>query len=95
MILKRAAPAQLDQTHGRQDRSRARISSDDLVHGTPVLDVKPYVFAEPTLDAIVQQRRSKFYATAAELRRAIEQMLVLDICSLHQGRGSIAEAQRF
>lgn len=93
--------------------------------GTPVLDVKPYVFADhvngyvcppwvndaldaerrvefseqasAALERIVKQRRSKFYATAAELRSAIEQMLVLDIRSVHQGRGAGAsgEAQLF
>jgi hypothetical protein len=106
-------------------RRSVDISGHDLVNGTPVLDVKPYVFADhvdgyvcppwvnDTLDAdrrvefseqaseaierIVKQRRSKFYATAAELRSAIEQMLVLDIRSVHQGRGagSGGEAQLF
>lgn len=112
--------------HGNFLRSRTiDISGHDLVQGTPVLDVKPYVFADyvdgyrcpswvndvldaerrvefsdqasEELERIVKQRRSKFYSVVADLRGAIEQMLVLDIRSVHQGRGAGAsgEAQRF
>lgn len=99
------------------------ISGHDLVNGTPVLDIKPYVFADhiadyecppwvndvleadrrvefsdaaqDALETIARQRRSKFYTTVDDLRHAIEQMLVLDIRSVHQGRGHSAEDQRF
>ncbi|TYZ69193.1 hypothetical protein PybrP1_004164 [[Pythium] brassicae (nom. inval.)] len=99
------------------------ISGHDLVDGTPVLDVKPYTFADcvPThtcpewvsdsvdlarrvefsapaaraLDEVVRLGRSRFYQHASDLRAAITQTLVLDIRSVHQGRGHAVADQRF
>ncbi|KAI9921407.1 hypothetical protein PsorP6_000390 [Peronosclerospora sorghi] len=100
------------------------ISGHDLVHGTPVLDVKPYVPADyvpgyvvpnwVATDSDVSARRveftpealasladlvdadlSSFYSTQTDLKTAIEQMLVLDIRSVHQGRGHAAASQQF
>ncbi|CAH0493964.1 unnamed protein product [Peronospora farinosa] len=100
------------------------ISGHDLVDGTPVLDVKPYVpadnvlgyvvpdwvaaetdviarpvefMAEATasLTELVDAKLSSFYSNVADLKTAIEQMLVLDIRSVHQGRGQTAAAQQF
>ncbi|CAI5730322.1 unnamed protein product [Hyaloperonospora brassicae] len=100
------------------------ISGHDLVHGTPVLDVKPYVPADcvsahvvpdwvaadtdvrarpvefsrdamASLTDLVEAKLSSFYSDVADLKAAIEQMLVLDIRSVHQGRGQAAETQQF
>ncbi|KAG7385219.1 hypothetical protein PHYBOEH_009111 [Phytophthora boehmeriae] len=100
------------------------ISGHDLVNGTPVLDVKPYVPADyipgyivpdwvaaetdvasrpveftpeatAALTDLVDTKTSSFYSNVADLRTAIEQMLVLDIRSVHQGRGQVAETQQF
>ncbi|TDH73578.1 hypothetical protein CCR75_003779 [Bremia lactucae] len=106
-----------------QDRY-IEISGHDLVSGTPVLDVKPYVPADHvsgyvvpdwvaaetdvtlrtvdfTLEAmaslteLINAKLSLFYETVTELRTAIEQMLILDIRSVHQGRGKAAKTQQF
>ncbi|CAH0480264.1 unnamed protein product [Peronospora belbahrii] len=100
------------------------ISGHDLVNGTPVLDVKPYVPADNVLDHIipdwvaadtdviarpvefmpeatvsltelVNANLSSFYSNVVDLKTAIEQMLVLDIRSVHQGRGKATETQQF
>lgn len=100
------------------------ISGHDLVNGTPVLDVKPYVpadnvlgyavpnwvatendvaarFVEFTPEAtanltkLVDAKLSSFYSTVTDMKSAIEQMLALDIRSVHQGRGQAAETQHF
>ncbi|KAI9998996.1 hypothetical protein PInf_003668 [Phytophthora infestans] len=100
------------------------ISGHDLVNGTPVLDVKPYVPADyvpghivpdwvaaetdvvarpveftpeatASLTELVEAKLSSFYANVSDLKTAIEQMLVLDIRSVHQGRGQAAETQQF
>nr|CCA14501.1 conserved hypothetical protein [Albugo laibachii Nc14] len=90
------------------------VSGHDLVHQTPVLDIKPYIPADckpdfrcPTwvsesgvdcpvvfapvaleaLRAIMDARRCRFYDKLADAQDAIKQMLVLDIRSVHQGRG--------
>ena len=91
------------------------LGGADLVDGTPVLDVKPYLrhdlqpeasvpsWCERRTDAstIAEVRfssaagaaldrlasRLRFFPTAAAAREAIEQMLQLDIRSVHQGRG--------
>ncbi|CEG40534.1 RxLR-like protein [Plasmopara halstedii] len=100
------------------------ISGHDLVNGTPVLDVKPYVPADSvpgyvipdwvaaesdvtvrkveftpeataTLIRLVDAKVSSFYSTMTDFKTAIEQVLVLDIRSVYQGRGQAVEAQRF
>jgi tRNA (Thr-GGU) A37 N-methylase len=100
------------------------ISGHDLVNGTPVLDVKPYVPADyvpgfvvpdwvavetdvvarpveftpeaaASLKELVDAKLSSFYSSVDDLKSAIEQMLVLDIRSVHQGRGQAAETQQF
>lgn len=100
------------------------ISGHDLVNGTPVLDVKPYVPADcvpdhvcpewvseksdilernvefsddatQALDTMIQGQQSKFYKKLEDMQAAIKQMLVLDIRSVHQGRGHASEAQVF
>ncbi|RLN66941.1 hypothetical protein BBJ28_00004631 [Nothophytophthora sp. Chile5] len=100
------------------------ISGHDLVNGTPVLDVKPYVPADfvpehmvpewvsaetdvvsrpveftpeatATLTELVDAKVSAFYTSVSDIQAAIEQMLVLDIRSVHQGRGQTAETQQF
>ncbi|KAE9140635.1 hypothetical protein PF010_g81 [Phytophthora fragariae] len=100
------------------------ISGHDLVNGTPVLDVKPYVPADyipgyvvpdwvaaetdvvhrpveftpeatASLTELVDAKLSSFYSNVDDLKTAIEQMLVLDIRSVHQGRGQAAETQQF
>ncbi|OWY92195.1 hypothetical protein PHMEG_00038899, partial [Phytophthora megakarya] len=100
------------------------ISGHDLVNGTPVLDVKPYVPADfvpehvvpdwvaaetdvvtraveftseatASLTELVDAKLSSFYSNVSDLKTAIEQMLVLDIRSVHQGRGQAAETQQF
>lgn len=110
----------IDAVRGRV----VEISGHDLVDGTPVLDIKPYTFADcvPThacpewvsdsfdlerrvefsapatqaLAEIVAQSKSRFYTQLDDLRAAITQMLVLDIRSVHQGRGRASDDdQRF
>ena len=104
------------------------LGGADLIHGTPVLDVKPYLrhdiqsdatvpswcekrsdasliaevrFSEAAttqLDEAIKTRRLLFYSDAPTARAAIEQMLQLDIRSVHQGRGHAAastEGQRY
>ncbi|KAG3006988.1 hypothetical protein JG687_00015020 [Phytophthora cactorum] len=100
------------------------ISGHDLVNGTPVLDVKPYVPADyvpgyvvpdwvaaetdvvarpveftpeatASLTELVDAKLSSFYSNVSDLKTAIEQMLMLDIRSVHQGRGQAAETQQF
>lgn len=92
------------------------------MNGTPVLDVKPYVFADcisdhicpswvgsdtivrpvefsqqatQALETLIARRASKFYTTIENLKAAITQMLVLDIRSVHQGRGQADADQIF
>lgn len=109
----------IDAVRGRT----IEISGHDLVDGTPVLDVKPYTFADcvpshtspewvsdavdlaravkftesaaQALDEVVRLGRSRFYDNASDLRAAITQTLVLDIRSVHQGRGRAVADQRF
>ncbi|KAG9414719.1 hypothetical protein AC1031_008125 [Aphanomyces cochlioides] len=96
------------------------ISGHDLVDGTPVLDVKPYVpydqvtslvcpewvaekhdiVARPVIftnEALAQLELAmpsmRFYSNSSELRETIEQILVLDIRSVHQKRGQASDAQ--
>ncbi|CAK4625114.1 hypothetical protein LEN26_013752 [Aphanomyces euteiches] len=96
------------------------ISGHDLVDGTPVLDVKPYVpydqvnslvcpewvaekhdiVARPVIftdEALAQLELAmpsmRFYSNSRELRETIEQILVLDIRSVHQKRGQASDAQ--
>lgn len=50
----------------------------------------PVVFSEVALKALVtfvEERQCRFYDTLTDAQHAIEQMLVLDIRSVHQGRG--------
>ncbi len=99
------------------------ISGHDLVNGTPVLDVKPYVFSDfvpsyvcphwvadkadvvdverkvqfdssalKALGEIVQNGHLSFYKSLEEIQDAIRQVLVLDIRSVHQGRGKASDA---
>ena len=93
------------------------LGGADLIEGTPVLDIKPYLIHDVQSDAIVPawcerrtdasniaevrfseeadeqlaaaiaKRTLKFYTDVRTLREAIEQMLSLDIRSVHQGRG--------
>ncbi|TMW66271.1 hypothetical protein Poli38472_004036 [Pythium oligandrum] len=110
----------IDAVYGRY----IEISGHDLVNGTPVLDVKPYVpmdfipdhvcphwvntrsdhLAQPvefasevteTLTTLVKQEKLRFYKTVEDVSTAIQEMLVLDIRSVHQGRGKAAEEQIF
>jgi tRNA-Thr(GGU) m(6)t(6)A37 methyltransferase TsaA len=97
------------------------LGGADLIHGTPVLDIKPYLrhdiqadahvpawcekrsdaslisevrFSEPAtaqLDEAMRTRRLRFYTDVPTARAAIEQMLQLDIRSVHQGRGKAAD----
>ncbi|KAJ0398245.1 hypothetical protein P43SY_000345 [Pythium insidiosum] len=100
------------------------ISGHDLVNGTPVLDVKPYVpmdmvpahvcphwvtdpsdalprpvefqeSAQLALRDMVERGQLRFYTALADITAAIKQMLVLDIRSVHQGRGRADEEQIF
>uniref|UniRef100_K3X2B7 TsaA-like domain-containing protein n=1 Tax=Globisporangium ultimum (strain ATCC 200006 / CBS 805.95 / DAOM BR144) TaxID=431595 RepID=K3X2B7_GLOUD len=100
------------------------ISGHDLVHGTPVLDVKPYVPADCVADHVcpewvseksdvlvrivefsdeatqalatmIERQQSTFYKSVDDIQAAIKQMLVLDIRSVHQGRGHASEEQVF
>lgn len=109
----------IDAVYGRY----IEISGHDLVNGTPVLDVKPYMFADcvpehvcpewvsdkvdlerqvefsveatQALEAIILQQKSRFYKQFEHIQAAIKQMLVLDIRSVHQGRGHASEDQLF
>lgn len=109
----------IDAVYGRY----IEISGHDLVNGTPVLDVKPYTFADcvpshvcpewvsdsfdleravtfssdasQALATLVREQKTRFYSTLEDLEAAIAQMLVLDIRSVHQGRGHAAGDQRF
>lgn len=93
------------------------LGGADLIDGTPILDVKPYLrhdahadarvpewcekrtdsslIAEVRFDAAaaaelaaaVARRGLRFYTDAAIARRALEQTLMLDIRTVHQGRG--------
>ncbi|ETW03252.1 hypothetical protein H310_05648 [Aphanomyces invadans] len=95
------------------------ISGHDLVDGTPVLDIKPYVpydnvpslvcpawVADPhdivprpvafttqaQADLELAVPSMHFYTSANALRATIEQILVLDIRSVHQKRGQASDA---
>lgn len=109
----------IDAVYGRY----IEISGHDLVDGTPVLDVKPYMFADcvpehvcpewvsdkvdlarqvefnaeakDALELIILQQKSRFYKQFDDIQAAITQMLVLDIRSVHQGRGHASEGQLF
>jgi hypothetical protein len=90
------------------------------VEGTPVLDVKPYVYsdfipehicppwvAEKTdilerqvifteeatvqLEYLISKKQLSFYHSLQDIQDAIMQMLVLDIRSVHQGRGKASD----
>ncbi|RHY31746.1 hypothetical protein DYB32_003189 [Aphanomyces invadans] len=98
---------------------RIYISGHDLVDGTPVLDIKPYVpydnvpslvcpawVADPhdivprpvafttqaQADLELAVPSMHFYTSANALRATIEQILVLDIRSVHQKRGQASDA---
>ncbi|GLD92790.1 hypothetical protein PINS_up001369 [Pythium insidiosum] len=100
------------------------ISGHDLVNGTPVLDVKPYVpmdmvpnhvcphwvtdpsdalprpvefseSAQAALHEMSERGQFRFYTSLDDIVAAIKQMLVLDIRSVHQGRGRADEQQLF
>lgn len=109
----------IDAVYGRY----IEISGHDLVNGTPVLDVKPYMFADcvpehvcpewvsdsvdlerqvefsaeatEVLQTIILQQKSRFYKQFERIQNAIKQVLVLDIRSVHQGRGHASEDQLF
>ena len=104
----------------RVDGDTLVLGGADLIEGTPILDVKPYLRHDRVDDAsvpswcekrddsskITQVRFSekadaelsaaaasgalRFYSDVHELRTAIEQVLTLDIRSVHQGRGQAA-----
>lgn len=60
--------------------------------------VRPVEFSQQAthaLEVLIARRSSKFYTTIEDLQAAITQMLVLDIRSVHQGRGQADAHQRF
>jgi tRNA-Thr(GGU) m(6)t(6)A37 methyltransferase TsaA len=101
------------------------LGGADLIDGTPILDIKPYlghdvqrdasvpswcenrydasmlthvVFsdeAQAQLATAVKQGALRFYSDVATVTDAISQTLMLDIRSVHQGRGDEAEAQQY
>ena len=99
------------------------LGGADLVDGTPVLDVKPYLrhdirpeasvpgwcepvlasslireveFSEAASEALVASvPRLRLYDDERTVREAIVQTLLLDIRSVHQGRGEAAAGQRY
>lgn len=100
------------------------ISGHDLVNGTPVLDIKPYLHADYipdfktphwvmddsdavprpvqfscesiiSLEQLIHENKLGFYTSLNEIQQAIQQMLVLDIRSVHQGRGHANKEQHF
>lgn len=99
------------------------LGGADLVNGTPVLDVKPYLrhdirpeasvpsWCEPVLASSLIREvefseaasaalaasvpRLRLYDDEPTVRDAIVQTLLLDIRSVHQGRGEAAAGQRY
>jgi len=99
------------------------LGGADVVDGTPILDIKPYLrhdlqpeakvpawceeklaaslirevrFSARALEELQGATRSlTFYADGETVRTAIEQVLQLDIRSIHQGRGQRSDGQRY
>uniref|UniRef100_A0A7S0JHN4 TsaA-like domain-containing protein n=1 Tax=Calcidiscus leptoporus TaxID=127549 RepID=A0A7S0JHN4_9EUKA len=99
------------------------VGGADLIDGTPILDIKPYLRHDiqteasvpewceaATAASLIREVRwtaaaeasllsalpsLRFYSQFSDVRKAIQQVLCLDIRSVHQGRGNAADGQRF
>jgi hypothetical protein len=66
----------------------AWVTAEDV----PKWDLRISAEAEASLREIADRRRSPFYATYADFVALLRDVLLQDVRSVHQGRGSVAEA---